>query len=205
MPLVSGDKIHCWYDMTYVGQRYQFHQHYRVVSNTSGQTTDQSLGVINTLLSDTATVGSIGKAFRDSIPGNVTINKVTSQQITTVRSAYREQVMGVLGAWLMGATTGNVSGCITLKGALAGRRFISNRHIGPLASNMYADGTLTNAAIVQFLALGDTLDDPQPLSLGTLNLQPIVNHPGTEFTDVFSFTVSDRVGTMRRRTLRVGI
>jgi len=206
MAFLPGDKIHSWYRMVWNNQEIQLHLHYRVVNDTSALTTIAGLDALNTYLADTTTALRPGKVLRDSQSGDVFFSSVNSQRIYSTRTLYRTQAIGVAGAY-GGAVpiTGNNAACISFKGAAGARNNISNRHIGPMPADGMAGGILTPAWKLQMTALGDALDDPIALSLGTINLLPIINHSGAAFSDVVGFSVSDRVGTMRRRTVGLGI
>jgi hypothetical protein len=156
----------------------------------------------------TAAAGSPMTTLAACIASDVLFTDVRAQKINPARSVFRTSVPGIPnGTWSTPATTGNIAGVGTLRTAQAGRDQIANKHIGPIGSSAYSSGVLTTAFRIPMTAMLVAMITQQnvPSNGGVITVAPTIYHRSSATsTDAISAFLSDRVGTMRRRTLRVG-
>lgn len=207
MPLAVGDVIFCTYRGLYVSQRYIYTHTWKVALTTSTQSVPRDL---QDIAHEFTLAGPLkfSTLYRTCLATNYLITDATAQRIWPIRSVKTSESMGVDGLASDVATTGNVAAVFTIRTQNAGRSEISNKHIGPLSNAEYNAGAVlptlnTNLVIFalrHIASLVVTLTDTN-----SITLVPVIYHKSsgqTSLTD--SIVVSDRIGTMRRRTLRVG-
>jgi len=207
MALQVNDVVLASYVYTLFGQRYLSTWTYRVNSNSAPD--DTPLEVL-AIAQHFATAGANEPMTRLSAayPSNTLFTAVRAQKIAPTRSVYRTVTPGIPnGTFSTAATTGNLAAVVTLTTAIAGRDQIANKHIGPAPTTGIGDGLVSSAWKIPLNALGVEMIAPQAVvsNGGVIELVSCIFHrSSTTSTDVLSYLLSDRIGTMRRRTLRVG-
>lgn len=205
MSVPIGTKVHVWYRVQWNAQEFQLHHFYAVQIDSSSLNAVGVADAVRDAMADFTTAGSPGRLYKEALPSNATIFAVTAQVIAPTRSVYRFTTVSVAGTEGSAANQGNTAGVLTFRTQAGGRREVCNKHIGPVPDDASLNGQPTVAWGAKISALAGALLNPLSLATGTLGLVPIINHPGTEFSVMDSASVADRLGTMRRRTLRIGI
>lgn len=204
MAILVNSAVQVSFKGTWQGQRIILTQNYVVSANASANSVVQDLGTIVGYFN----LGGAG-AFRTNyllcLPTNYTLNFIRAQVIAPFRSVYVDVASNVVGTYGGSASTGNLQFPITLYTANGGRNQIAVKKIGPAGDSSYVNGAPENTfkagALTGFAA---ELTQQQVTLAPAITLDPIVMHPGGTFTPVIGSRLPDRVGTMRRRTLRVG-
>jgi hypothetical protein len=150
-----------------------------------------------------------GLVFRylSAMPQNYTLKEVRFQVIYPTRYQYGSEVVSLPGLWSTDAQTGNVASVITIQTGIAGRSQIANKHVGPTPQNAMLNGAPTAAYVTKLDDLAGAILAPVPSPIGGSAITGIsgIFHKGLgQFTPGEIYVISDRLGTMRRRTLRVG-
>jgi len=145
--------------------------------------------------------------YLECLPNNYALKKVRVQVISPIRYQYAVVSSTKTGSQTTSAKTGNVAAFITLQTGIAGRREVANKHIGPLPGNVFDNGA-------PFATYVDKLDDlgsqmctayDKTVDGSAIVMKPVIWHRTiTQSSEVKIWQTSDRIGTMRRRTLRVG-
>lgn len=207
MPLALGDRIGCAYIGTWESQKYMYTHTWKVALTTSTQTLTRDLLDITNAFAQNAAL-TLLSLYRACLATDYTINENTAQRISPQRSVKVTRVMADAGQGGGAAKTGNVAAVFTLKTINAGRSQVANKHVGPIADADYSAGKVggaLNTALAVFAARHLSSYSIPLTSLENLVLVPIIYHRQTATDDLTdSMAVSDRIGTMRRRTLRVG-
>lgn len=207
MPLALGDRIGCAWRGTWEQQKYMFTHTWKVALTTSTQTLTRDLQDITNAFASLAPL-SLLSLYRPCLATDYTINENTAQRVSPQRSVKVVRVQSDAGTGGGTAVTGNTAAVFTLKTINAGRSQVANKHVGPIATADYSAGKIGGAlsTALALFAARFTASYAIPLtSLENLVLVPIIYHRATATDDLTdSIAVSDRVGTMRRRTLRVG-
>jgi len=207
MPLAPGVILAVSWREDFASQRYLFTHTYRVLSNSSTSDTAQDTAYCVLHFSDTGT-GTMTSRLRSCIGSNVIIREVVCQPIWPQRLVKRSISTVYNGPGGSTSTTGNVSSVITLRTVFAGRNQVANKHVGPPPKDDIAAGLLIGTTPIALQNFGATLVSNQTVpadGANTIVLVPVIFHKDTGGHDiVVSSVASDRVGTMRRRTLRVG-
>lgn len=138
------------------------------------------------------------------LSSEVTCSEARVQKIKPIRTRYFSSSVGANGVGGL-ANTGNVATVGTLVSDLAGRDQVGNKHVGPIPADTYAAGAPTNA---QLIAMGNFMNQlklPHTTLATSISIAPILFHRATGlYNYVTQYRLSTRVGTLRRRTLRVG-
>lgn len=207
MPLAVGTIVQLSYRSEYQSQRYLFTHNYRVLNNGSVENTDQNTALIAIYFSQTG-VGDLMTKYRICLATDCVVREVVAQPIHPQRLVRRSVNVNYPGTSSGTASTGNVAAVLTLRTQLAGRAQVSNKHVGPPATVDIGAGLIGANLQAAMMNLGNELDDNQVVPMEgatTLELVPVIFHKLTGGHDVIvSNVVSTRLGTMRRRTLRVG-
>lgn len=139
---------------------------------------------------------------------NYTLDEIRAQKIRPVRYRYATVSIGNTGAFADNALSSNTSVDITMWAALAGRRYVTTKHIGPTptAVGVYTDGLITNGYKVPMLTLRDKMLATWTSAGLGVTMQPTIAHqpPLTGDTLIADGTVQDTVRVMRRRTVGLG-
>lgn len=141
-------------------------------------------------------------------PQNWTWTFTRAQKISPVRAVYGEAVVGLPGLWPADATTVNLQASITRRSNLGTRRNVGALHTPGLPVDAQVAGELSGAYKTALAALGAKLLVVYMPPGETTELQHILWSPATAGDSTRSITsviVQDRVGTMHRRTVRLGI
>jgi len=143
------------------------------------------------------------------LPPQYTLLRWTAQKIAPVRYAYQYLTRDAAGTHASGTETANQAAVITLRTKLAGRKDISNKHIGPIpqAATVQADGLIVAAYKTLLNNLGIAMVQ-QISTPGTDTVfLPCVRHndPPNSLTVLFQAAVGETVNVMRRRTVGRGI
>lgn len=208
MPLGANAVVLVTYRSDFAQQRYLLTLTYRISATNSTQTPALDTIDIVTFFTNTA-AGTLQANYRNCLADNVTINRVNAQGIWPIRFIRQQAVVANAGTWGATAVTGNVAGVLTLRTALSGRKQVSNKHIGPIASNAMAAGApvagLTTALGNLVISMVTSRVVDCTTAGQTMTLDPCIFHRSTGTSDLIeSGNSSDRIGTMRSRTLRVG-
>lgn len=207
MPLPVGTIIQQTYVSLYAAQRYMFTSTWRIFITGSVQNTTEDAQSIALFFSDTTFQANFVQQYRSCISNLARIRTVSAQAIHPTRHVRASISVDYPGLFTGASPTGNVAATITLRTQLAGRTQVANKHIGPMGTNAYSSGSLesTYVPILANFGAGMTTNKVVPAGVNTIELVPVIFHKKTGLHDVaVSHVVTDRVGTMRRRTLRVG-
>lgn len=199
-----GDKILVTFVGELLGQRVMNTFWYQVSAITG---TPNTSTFATALITQLKTAGGLMDSYLDCIAQNQSLDQIWAQFIEPTRVVKTINLPAESGTWPVDADTANVSGVITRRGDLAGRKHIGSLHV-PISTDPTAiiAGSLSAALKVKFDALATDVGSTQVLSgIGTCN--PILrNGPLTTDVTVITATVTQTtVRTMRRRTLSVGI
>lgn len=208
MPLGANAIVLVTYASTYSGQRILLTSTWRVGATNSTQTP-----ALDTL--DIATYFGTGGAntlltkYLACLSQNVTVGSCIAQGIHPTRFVKASVTVAQGGTVAADAPSGNTCGVVTLRTALAGRKQIANKHIGPIAGSSAAFGSPVTALRTALQDVGIQLITSRTVNCTTagqtIPLEPVIFHRGDKTsTGLESYVVSDRIGTLRRRTLRVG-
>lgn len=207
MPLAVGTIVQITYRSEYQSQRYMLTHHYRISQTTSTQDTDSDTGSIAIFFTNTGP-NEFATKYRECLSTDTTIREVVAQPVFPQRLVQRSVNVAYSGTGQGTASTGNIAAIITLRTQFAGRSQVSNKHIGPLATLDIGAGLTGGALQTALNELGDVMDQGIAIpadGANTITLIPVIFHKGTGLHDVIvSHLFSTRLGTMRRRTLRVG-
>lgn len=207
MPLAVGTVVLVSYKVSFQQQRYLLTTTWTVLLSTSTQNTATDTNDIAVSFA-VGGAGTFATRYRNALGTNCTVDSVVAQPISPVRLVKREVVMGVPGTGSGTASTGNLAGVISLLTDKAGRSQIANKHIGPVPSGDIVLGKISAAYTLVLIDLLTSLRTARVVNLSdanSLTLGAAIFHKATGGVDaVTSGLISDRVGTMRRRTLRVG-
>lgn len=152
---------------------------------------------------------SPGLAFVAVAPQNWTWVFTRAQVVNPTRKVYAESNVDLPGTWPVGATTANTQASITRRSEIGTRRNVGALHTPGLPTDAQVAGELSVGYKAALATLGTRMLNifEHPFD-ATLELQPILWSPSTptDATRVITSTiVQDRVGTMHRRTVRLGI
>jgi len=141
------------------------------------------------------------------MPPDVHIKEIRCQVIHPVRYQYGTVGMDTPGAFASVARTANNAVAVTLQTGVAGRGEIANKHIGPLPNDAFGEGAPTAGYSDKLNDLGNqfVVEISEVIAGSMFKASPVIFHRATgQNSPAVIWVVSDRVGTMRRRTLRVG-
>jgi len=208
MAIADGDVFLCTAVGTYAGQRILLTHTYRVF-NVIG-TVDEATASTSLINEVKGGVGGdvLESAYLALLGTNYNLDAWRAQKIHPVRYVRVEQARNVAGTGSAIAETGNIAAVITLRAALAGRRHISNKHIGPIpgdAATMVA-GELTPAYQTLMNTLATGLKSSIIIGPGGYTFVPCIYHRGLVpvTSDIVTSAIQSSVRVQRRRTLRVG-
>jgi len=189
----------------YVGQRILLNHTFKVVSDAAP---------VGPFLRSQEIAGEIeseaaGMTFRylACLPSNYSLKKVRFQVISPIRYQYAVVSSSKVGANSNPAKTGNVAAVVTLQTGVAGRSEIANKHIGPCPGSSFDEGAPEAAYTDVLDDLGNELVTVYSAVIAgsAVELTPVIFHRAiNQSSPVIIWQTSDRIGTMRRRTLRVG-
>lgn len=207
MPLAVNDIIGITYRSSWQEQRILLTLTYKITGTDSTQSVATDLAAISMWFTE-GDANKVLQPYLSCLAQDVLVESVRAQKISGVRSVYKETAINTGGLVGFDAVTGNVAFPITLKTDLAGRNQVANKHIGPLPSNFIDSGKLNVAANPNIVNLETELLDSVVVVPGvgeTITLFPVIFHKSNQTSDfITSAQHGDRIGTMRRRTLRVG-
>lgn len=207
MPLAIGTIVQVSWRSEYQTQRYLLTHTYRVLLNSSTQDTTTDTGSIVLHFQSTA-VGTLTARYRLCLATDAVIREIVAQPVHPQRLVRRSIVVNYPGTSSGTASTGNIAAVLTLRTQLAGRSQVANKHIGPPATVDIGAGLIGANLEAAMFNLAGTLDNNQEVPADGANLitlVPVIFHRATGGHDVIvSHAISSRLGTMRRRTLRVG-
>lgn len=204
MPINVASRVLITYRGTWAAQRFQLGLSYVVSASTSPNTIIQDLGTLAGHFSSVVAFGILD-SYRKCLPTDATIDFVRIQQTIPSRSVYLDNPLAVVGLFPQVASTGNLQFPITLHTAAGGRNQISVKKIGPAPNTTYTDGEpdpVYKAGPLSIFA--NVLRQQQITAAPVITLDPVVPHPFTVDDPVIGARLPTRVGTMRRRTVRVG-
>lgn len=208
MPLGTNSVFLVSYETTFASQRYLFTQTFRIVNSDSDQTPaldtfDLVQHFIGTGANDLLT------RYRACLASNAIVIGCTVQGIYPIRFVRSSATLNLVGTQSNQANTGNIAGVVTLRTHLAGRSQVANKHVGPAAVDMFEAGAAVAAERTALLNLGNRITENIVVDLSTAGQEisyiGCIYHKASQTNDlVVTAVASDRAGTMRRRTLRVG-
>lgn len=207
MAVSVGDVFH----LTFVGrcnqQRIMLNLDYEITALT-GSTSDILLS--DDLCERVTQAGAdlLETDFLNTMPANYVLDEVTAQKIYPDRFRMSKNTRGLAGNLANDALTSNVNAVITLYCELSGRKYISNKHVGPAptTAGWIDDGLVT----VGYKAVLNTLKTKfldAIVVLGWYTATPVIFHQGDAFPKsdyIVGGTVQDTVRIMRRRTVGLG-
>lgn len=215
MAIGVNDVVAVTFRGTCFAQRIMFTRTYRCTEiGAPIRTTVEELNAI--INSQSALVAAGGNDIIDAylacMSTNYTLNVIRAQVISPVRSAYFDQATAQVGNGAGPSTTANIAGVITARGALAGRQFVSNSHIGPIPTEASAAGLLTNPFKLQMesLAFCMQLAFRTGIAPAGNEYEPVIFHyrkpprPPLAPDRIEDTTVQTTTRVMRRRTVGVG-
>jgi len=199
-----GDKILVTFVGELLGQRIMNTFWYQV-SAITGTPNTATFG--SALITQIKTAGGLMDSYLDCIAQNQSLDQIWAQFIEPTRVVKSINLPAEAGTWPVDADTANISGVVTRRGDLAGRKNIGSVHV-PVSTDPTAiiAGSLSAALKAKFDAFATDVGSVQTLAgIGSCN--PIIrNGPLTTDVTVITSTVAQTtVRTMRRRTLSVGI
>lgn len=208
MPLGENAIVLLSYRIEYETQRYLFTQTFRVQSNTSTDfPANDTQAIVNFFMSSAS--GTLLEALRKCLGTNATIRECIAQGIYPIRFVRRSGTLALAGTGVGLANTGNVAGVLTFTTDLAGRSQVANKHIGPPPSAEVVAGAPTTGYRLDLGVLGQRIIDtfliPGMNPGEDFVLVPVIFHKSNGTSNPITARIaSTRIGTMRRRTLRVG-
>lgn len=204
MPLEVGDIVRVNYKGTSMGQRILYGMDFVVDATASVDTVIQDLDHIAAFFADDL-AGTHLDTYLQMMGTNYTLDEVRTQKLNPARSAYVSIPKAEPGVFAAPATSANLQLPITFRTAFAGRRQVSVKKIGPVPLGSFSDGV----PLGPYIALANDFADiwvlPAVTIAPAITLLPVVRDAETgTFTELETYRIGDRIGTMRRRTVRVG-
>lgn len=185
--------------------------HLKIADVPAGQTTfDEFVASLDALL---ATVPELYSSYRLAMPVNWEATDNVYQIIHPTRYvAQKVDKTGVVGGNTFTTLTANVAVCLTKRGDLAGRKFISTTHLlGTTVDGFIEDGRLTPFAATALGLISTKMKGfvTVGVDLGDVNAFWGIYHKdgGTDeekWTNITSVLTQQSVRVMRRRTLGIG-
>lgn len=204
MPMSVNDHVLISYSSTYAGQRYLLTLPYKVTQTTSTQDIDEELEGLADYFSDVG-IGAFLPTYLAVLPTNLSVDACRVQRIAPIRSVYVQKSLTLTGSFGESATTGNLQSPITLHSVKAGRAQIAVKKIGPIPPSAFDGGAQKASYRTLLNNLGLALINVAVVTDPPMTLEPVIYHKAILQSDlVIGYRIPTRVGTMRRRTLRVG-
>lgn len=208
MAITVGDILLVSFRGTIFSQRVILTQTYKVISGDSGSATeyDFSTDAANSFLPGEAN-DPLTLAYLDCLATDYTLNEIRVQRIYVVRDVYGAVYEALAGTGLGTCVEGISATPITLVSDAAGRSEIAVKHIGPVPTAGMSAGAPTVSQRDKLAVLGDeiTADRTFPSPAGPVVCTPCIWHRAiAQSSLVVGYRISDRVGTVRRRILRLG-
>lgn len=211
MAAAIGDIMQLSYRGTVAGQRIIMTRFYRCTAPSDPGNTyqDDMQGVI--IEATKVAAGSISQTYLACLPSSYTLNEVRAQIVKPVRYV----TVGVFQTAKVGTNTGsgnvtNLAGVITFRTGLAGRKQVSNVHIGPVPSDAPSAGVLEAAyRLVLDNLKGALLNILTPSGFDVGSWTPCIWHrkvpgPAISYDYIQSGVVQQTARTMSRRTVGRG-
>lgn len=205
MPLPTGSTVLVTYRSLFAQQRVLLTLTYTVTGDQGTGSPWERSNELATVLANP--VDPVLDQYRRCLGANVSIKEVRVQVIHPVRYQYGSHTVGLPGLSGANATTGNIATALTFHTGVAGRGEIANKHIGPPPTDVYVDGAPTLAYSDTLSTLGSLIAQrfSQMVGTGLVEMESSIFHKATgQHSPIVTWTVADRIGTLRRRTLRVG-
>lgn len=141
------------------------------------------------------------------LPASYSLEEVRAQQVYIQRLTAVQRVIITPGTHASPATVANDAACITLKGPLAGAKYRSNKHIGPIPDAASASGLLVAGFKTKLDALAGAMLTPVVLAGGQRYVPHVfkINNDLTQHNSIlnqYSLGLQSRV--QRRRTVGLG-
>lgn len=146
--------------------------------------------------------------YLNCLADNYQLEEIRAQKISPVRYRYASIARGTFGAYGDDSRTSNLNSVITMWAALAGRRYVANKHLGPIpeGAGVFTGGVVSVGykasmdALLAKLLLGFTSNG------GNVDLAPCIFHqPPLGGSSLIVDGVSQStVRVMRRRTVGLG-
>jgi len=208
MPLGANAIVLISYRIEYEAQRYLFTQTYRIDATTSTQFPAQDTTDIVNVFAASGT-GTVLNALLKCLATNASVRECTAQGIYPIRFVKKSYALNLPGTGVGTTNTGNIAGVLTLTTDLAGRSMVANKHVGPPPTAEVTAGAPTTGYRLDLNSLGQAILDGETFNLTaaaeSMTLGPVIFHKATQTaTGITDRNASTRIGTMRRRTLRVG-
>lgn len=205
MPIDNGAIVLVSFRGLCFGQRIILTHTLRKTSAPAGtKTVEQEL---ESIIEDTKAGGNIALVppYLACLPTTYSLTEIRAQVISPVRSAYLTNSELLVGTHASPATVANDSAAITLRTALAGRREVSTKKIGPVPDAASAAGLLTTpyrgllSQVALALKQTTVLPDGEAYS-------PVIWHRNLvpSFSLVTNHVLGDQSRTQRRRTVGLG-
>lgn len=204
MPLAVNDILQITYKSVYASQRVLLNLTYRVKSTQSPESVPVDLQTTANWFA-AAGPASILQLYANCIGQNCVIQTVRAQRIFPVRTLFIEATAAIYGLSGSDANTGNIQNPVTLVTQLAGRKQVATKKIGPTRVDSFGSGAPTPLQMTRLGLLGAAMAAETTVPGLVIVLTPVIFHKQSNtWDDMYTYKVSDRVGTLRRRTLRIG-
>lgn len=139
------------------------------------------------------------------LPDDYQMVQIDAQKIKTTRYIKYSSPTVVNGTHISPATVANDSACITLKGELASRRSISNKHIGPVPDAVSNSGLLQAAYRTKLATLAEKMLVDMTVAGVNVYKPCIINGPNAiGYTEVEFYSIGLQSRVQRRRTVGLG-
>lgn len=206
MAVVTGYLYHVSFRCLWKAQRIVFNHIYRVTDpGTALGEVGATEDVVETF-ADTVAGSSFGQDWINCISTDVDDVRVRAQIIgPTGRFIYVEDAMQFTPPADAVAETGNVTATVTWTSAIASPRRLAVNKVGPIRQDDMEDGAPTANLRARLNVLGEIGASPvTTINLGQQMAPVILRASDFDFRSIQTWRVTDRLTTLRRRTLRVG-
>lgn len=207
MAVAVGDIFLLSYRGDIFSQRIIFTQTFRVTSGSTTGTWVEDSSELAEQFDIGESEADLTEAYLDCIAQNYTMREIRAQFIAPFRRPYGADFVTLSGTSGADASQQIVTAPITLVTNDIGRDQIAVKHIGPIDNAFMSVGAPTLLAQSRLIALAEALLEEREVTLltGTFTFVPVVYHRATGQNDpLIAYRISDRLGTERRRILRIG-
>lgn len=204
MPIPTNAVVRVMYRSRCQAQRILFSMDYLVLDSASTQTVTEDLEEIATWFGDES-AGDHLDTYLSAVGTDFTLDEIRTQVLKPTRSAFVTLSKGLPGLYDSTTLTTNLQTPVTFRTADAGRSQVAVKKIGPPPLGTYVSGEPTAPYKVILQDFAERWYERYIVGASLIDLHPIVYHPVTGTGSLIqTWAIGDRIGTMRRRTLRVG-
>jgi len=209
MSVSAGDVFAAYVIGDIFGQRTMLTLGYKITA--VGSAVSEAAAAVQIAFNLSGQVGStvnLESPLRAVLPPDWELISIRAQRVRPIRMALQELILGVNGTHASSTEATNQAAVITMRSQLAGRKYVSNKHIGPLpqGATVQTNGLLTPAYKALLQDVADKLNLVMvDVPLGMTAEPGIINADlGVNFTKFTVGIPQDTIRVMRRRTVRVG-